>query len=38
MREVLIPKAQRRVFRQVLDTTPPQFSRDLADYAQAHAR
>jgi hypothetical protein len=38
MREVLIPKAQRRVFRQVLDTTPAQFSRDLADYAQAHAR
>ena len=38
VREALIPQAQRKVFRQVLDTTPTRFSRDLADYAQAHAR
>jgi len=38
LREVNIPQVQRKVFRRVLDTTPPQLSRDLADYAQAHAR
>ncbi len=38
VREALIPRAQRKVFRRVLDTTPAQLSRDLADYAQAHAR
>jgi hypothetical protein len=37
-RESLIPQAQRKVFRQVLDTTPTRFSRDLADYARAHDR
>jgi hypothetical protein len=37
-REVTIPQAQRKVFRRVLDTTPEQLSRDLADYARAHAR
>jgi hypothetical protein len=38
MREVNIPQAQRKVFRRLLDTTPAQLSRDLADYARAHAR
>lgn len=38
VREALIPQAQRKVFRQLLDTTPARFSRDLADFAQAHAR